>query len=482
MKRIFSEEFCRKLLTTYEKEIESFEANEYYVKMFCDANAILLSNFMREIIYEALDQYRTFFNRFLTKPIREVKDIIEGERLNPLYYDFEDTFLTVKLQESENKAAYSDNPKLIKENLLRILDELVKVSQQIARPENTLRKSDKPFLPEVTFEDKRYKETLSYLSPKLEELLQPLKNLLVDFVPYEKYLHMNAATFLKGSPTIKAVKEEFVRLEELTQHVDTMPFFCCARLVEIDFRELKAELESRLESYRDQIIKWAHENILRNSSELERGVIATFDFIKQKPETTEKLIEIEQYIAKVRKETEKKYRLDFDELKKWLFYLYSLDVRFTTEEYVQINKAAMLLFSMPQKVSEEENRIEDEKLRLEDLTNGMRNQLNADIAQLISDIQSLRDFNDQFDQKKANDKIDMLKEKIKELNQTMAKINRDEELLQLSSISEFPKLEEAAAILQPYQKLWWLARNFETNNASWVKSSIFKLDPELMKK
>ncbi len=90
----------------------------------------------------------------------------------------------------------------------------------------------------------------------------------------------------------------------------------------------------------------------------------------------------------------------------------------------------------------------------------MRNQLNADIAQLISDIQSLRDFNDQFDQKKANDKIDSLKEKIKELNTTMGKINRDEELLQLSSISEFPKLEEAAGMLQPYEKLWWLARNF----------------------
>lgn len=54
----------------------------------------------------------------------------------------------------------------------------------------------------------------------------------------------------------------------------------------------------------------------------------------------------------MRKETEKKYRSDFDDLKKWLFYLYSLDVRFTTEEYVQINKAATLLFSMPQKVSE----------------------------------------------------------------------------------------------------------------------------------
>lgn len=95
-------------------------------------------------------------------------------------------------------------------------------------------------------------------------------------------------------------------------------------------------------------------------------------------------------------------------MKKWIFYLYGLDVKFTTEEYVQIHKAATLLFSLPQKVSEEENRIEEEKLRLEDQTAAMRNQLNNDITTLISDIQSLKTFNDQYEQKQANDKIDQL--------------------------------------------------------------------------
>lgn len=65
----------------------------------------------------------------------------------------------------------------------------------------------------------------------------------------------------------------------------------------------------------------------------------------------------------------------------------------------------------------------------------MRSQLNADISALISDIQSLKTFNDQYEQKQANDKVDQLQEKIRELNTTMAKINKDEELLQLSSIT-----------------------------------------------
>lgn len=47
VKSIFSNDFCKSVLAIYEKEIESFEANEYYIKMFCDANAVLLSNMMR---------------------------------------------------------------------------------------------------------------------------------------------------------------------------------------------------------------------------------------------------------------------------------------------------------------------------------------------------------------------------------------------------------------------------------------------------
>lgn len=336
---------------------------------------------------------------------------------------------------------YSENLAQIKDTLLKILDELVKVSQQIPRPENSFRKSDKQFLMEVTFDDKKYKDSVAYLAPKLEALIQPFRNLLTDLGPFEKYLQLNSATFLRTNPNVKGVKDELVKLDQMSEHMDTMPFFCCARLMEIDFRQLKMELEGRLENYKDSIIKWAHKNIRESASELDRAISATFDYIKVKPQTTEKLIDIEQYIAKIRKQTEKKFRNDFEEMKKWIFYLYSLDFRFTKEQYAEIYKAASLLFSLPQKVSEEENRIEEEKLRLEELTANLRNQLHNDINILIADIQSLKSFNDQFDQVQANEKIDQLQEKIRELNAMMNKINKDEELLQLSSISEFPKLE-----------------------------------------
>ena len=48
---------------------------------------------------------------------------------------------------------YVDQMVGIKDSLIKIFDEIVKVSHQLIRPESTLRKTDKQFLPEMTFED-----------------------------------------------------------------------------------------------------------------------------------------------------------------------------------------------------------------------------------------------------------------------------------------------------------------------------------------
>ena len=52
---------------------------------------------------------------------------------------------------------YEDTMPTIKDALLRIFDELIRVSHQMSRPETTLRKSEKQFLPEMTMEDERYR-------------------------------------------------------------------------------------------------------------------------------------------------------------------------------------------------------------------------------------------------------------------------------------------------------------------------------------
>ena len=146
-KSIFQQEFCKAVSGIYEKEIQSFNGNEFYIKKFCETNTVLLSNIIREIIYEGIAEYKEFLLAFSQPEIRQIKEIIEGERLNPVHYLYEDAFLIVKMTENEGKMTYVDQMPAIKESLMKIFDELIKVSHQLIRPESTLRKTEKQFLP-----------------------------------------------------------------------------------------------------------------------------------------------------------------------------------------------------------------------------------------------------------------------------------------------------------------------------------------------
>lgn len=54
-KTIFLHEFCKVVAQKYDKEIQSFNGNEFYIKKFCETNATLLSNIIRELIYNAIE-------------------------------------------------------------------------------------------------------------------------------------------------------------------------------------------------------------------------------------------------------------------------------------------------------------------------------------------------------------------------------------------------------------------------------------------
>lgn len=114
VKNIFIGEFCRNVLVIYEKEIAAFESNEYYIKKFCEANATLLSNILRDLIYQTFDEYVEFIKRFNTKPLKSIKEIMNGEINNPTSYEFEDAFLIVKVVSNDDKIVLSDSTQSIK--------------------------------------------------------------------------------------------------------------------------------------------------------------------------------------------------------------------------------------------------------------------------------------------------------------------------------------------------------------------------------
>jgi hypothetical protein len=65
----------------------------------------------------------------------------------------EDIFLVVKLKDEDNTIVFYDGLHHIKEELIRVINEVVSCSHSFPRPENTLARRDKQTIWKVAFED-----------------------------------------------------------------------------------------------------------------------------------------------------------------------------------------------------------------------------------------------------------------------------------------------------------------------------------------
>jgi predicted TIM-barrel fold metal-dependent hydrolase len=89
------------------------------------------------------------------------------------------------------------------------------------------------------------------------------------------------------------------------------------------------------------------------------------------------------------------------------------------------------LFSLPQEVEAERNRIEEERADLEDKVSKMIEQQHSDITTLLNDISELKKFTLAFEMEEANAKVDELLARISNFKETKEIINHDIVTLEL---------------------------------------------------
>ena len=65
-----------------------------------------------------------------------------------------------------------------------------------------------------------------------------------------------------------------------------LPFYVAARMIESDFKDLKASLVQKIDIYRQGIIKWAYQKMNKSVHDLYKSIQATIDRIKEKPSSS----------------------------------------------------------------------------------------------------------------------------------------------------------------------------------------------------
>ena len=68
---------------------------------------------------------------------------------------------------------------------------------------------------------------------------------------------------MKVNPNIKKIQEEFVKMDSMITRLDLLPFYTVGRFIEIDFRELRKSLREKVNDYKDGIVRWDYENMMK---------------------------------------------------------------------------------------------------------------------------------------------------------------------------------------------------------------------------
>lgn len=87
----------------------------------------------------------------------------------------------------------------------------------------------------------------------------------------------------------------------MSEKLKLLPFYTVSRMIELDFKDLKLSLMERIDIYREGIIKWAYEKMHKSVSDLYKSIQTTIEKIKEKPKSSEKMVELEAFIRKIRK-------------------------------------------------------------------------------------------------------------------------------------------------------------------------------------
>ncbi len=152
VKHLLSTEWNKHAVDILREELENLDKDQ--TATFFESVATLMANQVRELIAKSVNAYVEFFRRFrkLGDEYPHPNEIMTRE-FDP-DTELEDNFIILSLNVSNtNQIVFTDPLSEVKDQLVNIVNEIIKQSEYLPRPENTIARSEKLHLWHVPEDD-----------------------------------------------------------------------------------------------------------------------------------------------------------------------------------------------------------------------------------------------------------------------------------------------------------------------------------------
>lgn len=393
-------------------------------------------------------------------------------------------FLVVKITCEEKPLLFQNNLQNVRQELLKLIDNIVDVSRGFVRAENNIARSERTVLWPVSLEDEVIQNAFKDIENTINENMEAINHVPEVFEKFIFLLKEDQAveTFTNVEKhTIKEYQAEISKYEAILKNINKeIPFFIRMSMILIDCTEFKKSLLRICGDLIRKLMKAIHLHIHDQNAFISKEFERMVDDISHKAETPEKLVELEAHVEKIKRIKAKETDALFKDLCEWLKLLYSTNYKVSDDDLTKIKLTSDRVKSLMDIANEHEETLHKEREEIENKIRKRRQDATENIDFISGQIDKLKEFS-YMGYENANAMVESLNKRIRDCQMDIADINMKEELIGWQA-TDFPKLGETVTSMKPYENLWKVVKDFENKSQAWSKDSIFNLDPEIVEK
>jgi len=488
VKHLLSTDWNKSAVDILREELENLDKDQ--TATFFESVATLMANQVRELITKSVNAFVEFFRRF-RKPNNEYptpKEIMtrEFDPDTPL----EDNFIILTLNvNNTNQIIFTDPIGEVRDQLLNLVNEIIKQSEYLPRPENTIARSEKLHLWHVLDDDDLVRNAKNEIQEILEQNMGIVEKALH---VYDDYLFIlkerqRVDAFLADSKGYS--REDFAAEIAKYQNTwnkiaDTMPKELRMNMFMIDCTELNKRLCLECEQLIDRILNRAMEFVLNDTARQIHSLIKNVGerFAQSSKESTAILVSAEKEFEDFKLFKRQELINQYNDLIEWLCFLYNNPRLKILEEHVKsVKQAHDQILKINQYIEAKEKSLRSDREEVVNRLHTKKKVFTESLEKIKVELDKFRENNTKRLEDEYNKTIKMMNDELRNLNDEMQEINQMEIDLD-DPPTEYPEIDKYKVDIKPFEELWSIVKIQTAKLAQWQEGPLLQLDPEEVEK
>ena len=469
----------------YHNELGNMEKAE--VGKFFTATSMLMSSQLRSLIYRSLNELKDFIGKY-EKPIYLTAQeciVNDRDRTKPL----QKSFLVLGMKtNSENKIRHDEKPEVIKNEILQLIDAVVKSSENVPLPQNNFARQLERTLYKVdNMSDDVVLQIKDYINRVLTENFAAIEKVNEIFAPYE-YLLSDSERLgleLKTKLTLKDYQKKIENYKKISADIDeNIPVQIYMSLAVIDCKNLKNLLMDKCSELVKMILGEISRLMMGLTSTVAEDTKGMFEIFETRGTKIEGQKNESDHFAAcdsqkdfIEKKEKARINANFKEITEMLFFLYKYNHMIDTNHLTSINTTATHVH----KIDEELRKVRDQQNAFkETIRAGLdikKASYDDSIKSLLAKLNAVKKY-DQAEYQEAVKVVQDMDTLLQECESIAKEINYIQEKIGIRK-DAFDNLEKTKDLITPFRDLWLLFGRVKTELREWqTVKTVFSLDAQ----